>query len=541
MYESKALALELINTLIAHQPTLEESVAVRLTFLKLGLLKSRDRLRAEVEAVLGDADESESASSGDESSDDEDENQKQRTAGSNSGRAVPTRTESTSSAGSEGEAPESAADGAARKVPRMVIESDDDDGTTYSAAKKERWAKRLRRAVRIFEEHMQSDDYELLHYGQRDMRNAYLDVTSRSSPLLVRRGSSLAGGVLLDDVSAGDVGVEIDAIVASASAIASLSEASTSESRPDESSQPTDERGAASSDDDTSLSSASDVSSDDDKTEEYDSSLARSKSESTSAGTDDAMADAKTPAKSSKKRRKHRRRRRNMALPVAASSPAVSRPAGAAPAPPGGSASKTPRERQILRVVIVSPLARGAAVRTTLPVHADLLVQEVVDHLLQKFPSLVGEEKHALFLPTASLHTEPSADDASATSLSRLAREGGGVWLDPSKVFGDYKLPAQATAEFRLAPWEFSVQIYGQPATRTFTLLDADWSVSAAVRHAEVDVGLSADAVQDYDYGIFVMRDGEEATAGGALGDKKEAKQEDGSDDDSSSTSSSSK
>ena len=58
--ESKALALELVNALIAHQPTLEESVAVRLTFLKLGLLKSRDRLRSEVAAVLGEDDEDES-------------------------------------------------------------------------------------------------------------------------------------------------------------------------------------------------------------------------------------------------------------------------------------------------------------------------------------------------------------------------------------------------------------------------------------------------------------------------------------------------
>lgn len=439
--ESKTIALELINTLIANQASLDDTVTMRTAFLKCGLLKCRDRLRRE--CTRAGAAAAAAAANGNGNDDDDDEE-------------------------------ESATSDDSSSMTR-------DDTPSY-------WAKRMRRAIRVFEEHKNRDDYELLHYGRRETRNAYLDATSNDSPALQRRATGRRGGAapsLLSD------------------------------------------------DSDASNDTDSDSASDDDESGEQSKSRATGddQSEVTSEITSSASeASDHVPAsgtQSPRRRRRHTARTRSASgLTKAASA----RPSGTAPAPPvggllrvpsvdhssGATASTTPRDRSLLRVVIVSPMARDAAVRTVLPIHADLPVSEVVEHLLAKFPNLVGDDEHALFVPSAALQatTAPTTPDspggfAAAPSLARLAREGGGVWLEKHKKFGDYTLPAPLAAEFRLAPWRFAVQVWGRPATRTYTLLDADWSVAAALRHAEVDLGVQSDLHADTDYGLFVVRNDE--------------------------------
>ena len=414
--ESKTVALELINTLIANQSSLDDTVAMRTAFLKCGLLKSVARLRAE----CGDA--------GDDADDEE---------------------------------------------------SDvDDESSMTQEDTPEHWAKRLRRALRVFEDHKRRDDYQLLHYGRRETRNAYLDATSNDSPALQRRNTARGGS--------GD----------GAAAVVSDDERSDTESSTSED-ESTDASKSRAADEQSEVSSASETS--------------------------DAVSGTQSP----RRRRKHTHKRTSTLTRVLTPRPSGSAPppppSGAAPTPPGTpqlqvpsgvTTTTTPRERALLRVVIVSPLARDAAVRTVLPVHSDLLVSEVVEHLLAKFPHLVGDDEHALFVPSAALQQstgssavpDSPAGAAAAPSLARLAREGGGVWLENHKTFGDYSLPSPLSAEFRLAPWRFAVQVWDKPATRSYTLLDADWSVAAALRHAELDLGVHADLPADTDYGLFVVR-----------------------------------
>jgi hypothetical protein len=368
--EAKAISLELINTLIANQASLDDSVAMRMVFLKLGLLKSRTRLRTECKRSKrsggdGDnADDDGSSDSDDSSStdvDDEDES-------------------SSSLSGQDGE-------------------------TLSEEAAAQRWAKRLRRALSVFEDHMRRDDYELLHYGRRETRNAYLDATAADSPAMTRRAAQRG----------------------------------------------TSPRAASDDDSSTESNASGGAAADEDEEQALSSDLASTSSAS----------EASTGVHSPRRRKRHSHRPR-LALSLKLST----RPSGTAPAPPGlptsppptspstlavpgapAPTSTTPRDRNLLRVVIVSPLARDAAVRTALPIHADLEIAEVVEHLLSKFPNLVGDDDHALFVPSAAMQQQQQQQPQQqpGESRRRLRRRRWHDWRAKAAASGSRVTRSLAT------------------------------------------------------------------------------------------------
>jgi hypothetical protein len=127
--EAKALSLEVINVMLANQATLEHAVALRSAFMKLGLFKSRARLRAECASVLDDGDDALSSSS------------------SSSSSSSPNDDQSSSSESS------SSTSAASNPKPRRRA----------SSSHVKRWARRLVAALDAFDKSSSKDEYELLH------------------------------------------------------------------------------------------------------------------------------------------------------------------------------------------------------------------------------------------------------------------------------------------------------------------------------------------------------------------------------------------
>ena len=64
-----------------------------------------------------------------------------------------------------------------------------------------------------------------------------------------------------------------------------------------------------------------------------------------------------------------------------------------------------------------------------------------------------------------------------------------------------------SVAEFRLRPWRFAVRHYGDKGAFTYTLLDANWTVAAAARHALRDLGARGnDDDDEFERGLYVVR-----------------------------------
>jgi hypothetical protein len=88
--------------------------------------------------------------------------------------------------------------------------------------------------------------------------------------------------------------------------------------------------------------------------------------------------------------------------------------------------------------------------------------------LLEKLPYLRDSgEAHALFLPSTapapSAATTPVTPSQSVASLAGAHGESGrGQWLDDDSTFAACGVDADTTAEFRLRPWRFNVQLYGK-------------------------------------------------------------------------------